>query len=824
MPINKSFGTKPSKPLFSTFLRILRKLRPLSLPVALLACWLAVAGLAQSRSSAVPKSRAADTPAVAAKLAGIAPVVEDAIHHGDTPGAVVAVGHDGRIVYLRAFGDRTLIPRPSAMKTTTLFDLASLTKVIATTPAIVQLFEQGKIRLNDPVEKYWPAFGANGKEGITVRELLTHYSGLPPDLPLARPWRGYAEAMRLIVQARPLVPPGTRFIYSDINFETLGELVRRISGEPLDVYCRRHIFKPLGMNHTFFNPPARLRAQMAPTQPPDQENELIPWYHVNDATSYRMGGVAGHAGLFSTARDLAIFAQMILNGGTYHGVRILSPAAVLKMTTPETPPDAIAVRGLGWDIDTAYSSNRGELFPVGSFGHSGFTGTSIWIDPFSQTYVIILTNAVHPGGHGNVLPLRAKIATLVAGAFGRVPTEAELTRRVSLTGYYELLYGFRAPRLHSDHVLTGIDVLEAERFRPLVGKRVGLITNQSGRDREGRRTIDVLDRAPGVRLRAIFTPEHGLYGVAEGEVVSSRDPVTGLPIYSLYGATRRPTPQMLEGLDALVYDIQDVGVRFYTFITTLGYCMEAAARNHIPIYVLDRPDPLTGSAVEGPLLDRDLISFVGYFPLPVRDGMTLGELARMFNHEDDIGADLHVIPMEGWHRNDWYDETSLAWVNPSPNLRNLTETILYPGLGMIEGANVSVGRGTDTPFELLGAPWIDGGELARYLNARRIQGVRFIPVDFTPRSAKFKGELCHGVSVQLLDRDALNSPELGVELAGALYKLFPGKFELDKTLPLVGSHRVIAAIRGGKDPRAIALSWQEALESFSQMRAKYLLY
>lgn len=794
----------------------------------LITCFFAVSTLpaarAQRRRHAHPNSKTAPTSQAASQLANIAPLVEEAIQSGATPGAVVEVGHDGRIVYRHAFGNRTLLPQPSPMTVDTRFDLASLTKVIATTPAIMQLFQEGRIRLDDSVQSYWPAFGANGKQDITVRELLTHYSGLPPDLPLDQPWQGYDHAMQWIVDTQPLVPPGTRFIYSDINFETLGELVRRVSGEPLDVYCQKHIFKPLGMTHTLFNPPESLQSRMAPTQPPDQKNELTPWYQVNDGTSFRMGGVAGHAGLFSTADDLAIYAQMILNGGVYHGVRILSPTTVIKMTTPQTPPDKIAVRGLGWDIDTAFSSNRGELFPVGSFGHTGFTGTAIWIDPFSNTFVIILTNAVHAGAHGNVIPLRAKIATLVAAAFAHAPSSAELTRRLSLTGYFELLYGFHPPRLRDDHVLTGIDVLEADHFAPLAGKHIGLITNQSGRDLSGQRTIDLLAHAPGVQLKAILTPEHGLYGTAEGSVNSGRDPATGLPVYSLYGNTRRPTAEMLQGLDALVYDIQDVGVRFYTFDTTLGYCMEAAAQHHIPIYVLDRPDPLAGSAVEGPILDRDLLSFVGYFPLPVRSGMTVGELAQMFNEENKIHAELHVIRMQGWQRDDWFDETELAWVNPSPNLRNLTETILYPGLGMIEGANISVGRGTDTPFEVLGAPWVDGHKLAAYLNDRRIQGVRFIPLDFTPTDAKFKGELCHGVSIQLLDRQALDSPELGVEFASALYKLFPGKFYLDQTLGLVGSRQVVSEIQSGKDPRTIALGWGQDLQSFLVVRKRYLLY
>ncbi len=758
------------------------------------------------------------------KLAGIAPLVEQAIQENDCPGAVVLVGHDGRIVYHRAFGDRTHIPHDSSMTVDTLFDMASLTKVIATTPSVMQLFEEGKIRLDDPVAAYWPEFGENGKRFITVRDLLTHYSGLPPDLPLDEPWFGYDTAMKLIVEAHLIVSPGTRFIYSDVNFETLGELVRRISGEPLDVYSEQHIFKPLGMDHTLFKPPASLRDHQAPTQPPNQKDEMVPWYQVNDPTSYRMGGVAGHAGLFSTADDLAIYAQMILNGGVYHGVRILSPSTVLKMTTPETPPNNMAVRGLGWDIDTAFSSNRGELFPVGSFGHTGFTGTSIWMDPFSDTYVIILTNAVHPGRHGHVIPLRAKIATLVASAYGHAPTAAEITQRSSLTGYYELLYGFRSPRLRNDQVEAGIDVLESEYFQPLQGKHVGLVTNQSGRDANGQRTIDVLDHAPGVKLVAIFSPEHGLLGAAEGSIASGRDPATGLPVYSLYGSTRRPTPAMLQGIDAFVYDIQDAGVRYYTFLTTLHYILEAGAKYHIPVYVLDRPDPINGDVVQGPILDHDLISFVGCFPMPVRNGMTVGELAGMFNSEDHLAAELHVIKMQGWSRTDWFDETGLAWVNPSPNLRNLTETILYPGVGMIEYANISVGRGTDTPFELVGAPWVDARKLAGFLNARRIQGVRFIPTDFTPSSAKFKGELCHGVSIQVLNRQSLDSPELGVEIASALVKLFPGQFQLDKTIKLVGSRMVLSAIKAGRDPRSIALEWEADLYPFREMRRKYLLY
>jgi uncharacterized protein YbbC (DUF1343 family)/CubicO group peptidase (beta-lactamase class C family) len=751
--------------------------------------------------------------------------MELAIHDGKMPGAVVLIGHGGHIAYRRAFGSRALVPRRLPMRVDTMFDLASLTKVIATTTAVMQLLEQGKLRLEDPVANYWPEFGANGKDQITVRELMTHYSGLPPDLELEPAWSGYDTAMKMIEQASLVFPPGTRFMYSDVNYATLGELVHRLSGQPLNEYCAVHIFKPLRMRNTMFLPPASLRPRIAPTQYRDGDHGPMLWGVVHDPTAQNMEGVAGHAGLFSTADDLAIFAQMLLDGGRSHGVRVLSPLSVDKMTTPQTLPGKMAVRGLGWDIDSPFSSNRGDLFPVGSFGHTGFTGTSIWIDPFSRTYVILLTNAVHPVGKGNVIALRSEIAGIAAAAYGRMPTAQELAARPTVTSYYELLNSYRTPAPANDKTVTGIDVLESENFAPLAGLRVGLVTNQSGRDAAGHRTIDLLAHAPGVKLVAIFSPEHGVLGVADEKVASTRDAATGLPVYSLYGDTTRPTDEMLAGLDALVYDIQDVGVRFYTFETTLGYTLEAAAHKGLAYFVLDRPDPIGGFNVEGPLLDADQRSFVAYVVEPVRQGMTMGELAEMFNGEQHLGAKLTVIKMKNWHRTDWFDDTGLDWVNPSPNLRDLTETTLYPGVGMIEGANVSVGRGTDRPFEVVGAPWIDGRKLSDYLNDRRIQGVRFTPDDFTPASSRFSKQLCHGIQINLVDRDALDSPELGAELAAALFKLFPNDFKLDQTLELVGARAVLEGIRQGRDPRRLAYEWeQNQLQAFRQMRSRYLLY
>jgi len=763
------------------------------------------------------------------KLISLARVVEEAIAAGKCHGAVVLVGHQGKVIYRRAFGYRALTPEKVPMTVDTIFDLASLTKVVATTPAVMQLVEQGRIRLTDPLVEYWSEFKANGKEHVTVRELLTHYSGLRPDLELKPEWSGHDTALKMIIGEKPVTPPGTRFIYSDINFETLGELVRRVSGEPLDAYGEQHIFKPLGMKDTGFNP-LRARPQARPRIAPTlmeagPEGEHL-WGEVHDPTARKMGGVAGHAGLFSTADDLAIYAEMLLHGGAYGDIRVLSPQSVEKMTSPQSPPDKTAVRGLGWDIESPYSSVRGELFPVGSFGHTGFTGTSIWIDPFSQTFVIILTSRLYPAGKGEVTGLRARVATLVAAAVGAAPAAASLSVRRALTSYQELIrsYGIEPPR--NGRVQTGIDVLEEEKFAPLAGQRVGLITNHTGRDAAGRRSVELLAHAPGVKLAAIFSPEHGLAGTeAEGAPVSHGvEPVTGLPVYSLYGETQRPTDAMLAGLDALVFDVQDAGARFYTYSTTLGYALETAAKKRIKFFVLDRPNPLNGYLVEGPVLDEDLRSFVGYFPMPVRHGMTVGELAEMYNGENRLGVDLHVIKMRDWQRTDWFDETGLPWVNPSPNLRSLAAATLYPGVAMVESANVSVGRGTDTPFEMMGAPWIDGRKLAAYLHERKIQGVRFLPVEFIPNRDVFAGTACHGVRLVLLDRQALDSPEMGVEILAALYRLFPHDFLIDKTLPLVGARWVLEAVKKGEDPRQIFLRWQDGLEQFRRRRAKYLLY
>jgi uncharacterized protein YbbC (DUF1343 family) len=371
---------------------------------------------------------------------------------------------------------------------------------------------------------------------------------------------------------------------------------------------------------------------------------------------------------------------------------------------------------------------------------------------------------------------------------------------------------------------TGIDVLESQNFAPLVGKRVGLITNQTGIDREGRSTIDLLAHASNVKLVALFSPEHGIRGVEDSSVSSSTDAATGLPIYSLYGETERPTDAMLAGVDVLVFDIQDAGVRFYTYITTMGYTMEAAAAHHLSYYVLDRPDPLGGEIIEGPMLDAARINFVGYFPMPVRMGMTLGEMARMFNVEKKIGCDLHVISMQGWQRRQWFAVTGLPRVNPSPNLRSLDAGVLYPGLEILQAAGVSVGRGTDAPFERIGAPWIRAGEFAAELNQRAIPGVRFEAERFTPTTDLFKGVLCQGVHLTTTDRSSLQSMFMGMEIAAVLAKRYPSQFDPGRMMPLLGNALTIERLKNGDAATAIVAGWKGELDRFRKTRAKYLLY
>lgn len=738
-------------------------------------------------------------------------IVAQAIDDKTIPGAVLLVGRGDVILHEGAYGDRRLVPKREPMAIDTVFDAASLTKVVVTAPAVMMLVEEGRIRLDDRVTTYLPDF-AGGE--ITIRQLLTHTSGLRPDVDIVPVWSGYETGIAKALAEKPTAEPGTRFIYSDINFILLAEIVHKVSGVPLNEFAAQRIFEPLAMTDSTFLPGDPLRARIAPTEQLPDGTILDGVVH--DPTTRFMGGVAGHAGMFTTARDLGRFAQAMLRGGERGGRRILSPLSVAQMITRHSPPQ-VAPRGLGWDIDSPYASPRGDLLPIGSYGHTGYTGCSLWIDPHTRLWIVLMTNRVHPTTRTSVVGLRSRIASAAAAALDDLDFDSAL----------DAVRGRAAADRAVPRVETGLDVLVAENFERLAGKRIGLITNHTGIDHLGRRNVDLFAARPDLKLLRVFSPEHGLAGKFDEEVISDTvDSATGTPIVSLYRPDqRRPKQEMLADLDALVFDIQDVGARFYTYTTTMAYAVEESAKAGIPIYILDRPNPITGTRVEGPMLDSQHRSFIGYMDLPVRHGMTLGELALFFNATKQLGADVRVVPMRGWRRAMWFDETGLPWVNPSPNIRSLDQAILYPGIALLEGLkNYSVGRGLQEPFEFIGAEWIDGKRLAEVLNQSGLAGVRFHPEVRKPASSNFAGKSIEGVGITAFDREELNALRMGLVLASRLAELYPSRLDFQQTGLLIGDGQSIEQLSGAIPADQIWARWQRVAAEFQEQRKPYLLY
>jgi SSS family transporter len=979
----------------------------------------------------------------------VSQLITQAIAAHQLPGAVVLIGHNNKVVFEHAYGDRKLAGEPGPagsaspaepMTEDTIFDMASLTKDLATATAVMQLYEAGKIAsFDDPVEKYLPAFNAAHdatRAQVTLRMLLTHTSGAAPDISLKDPW-GLAEPDRAEGLHRALTTPlkdkpGTVFTYSDINFILLGDLVETLSGQREDDYTREHIFRPLGMTETRYLPidkacgeqVYRIGAAIMYKEPPKATSEPLPndgaiihvpgqpmycnpetqWSGsiisriaptthddesksnpsanphfdmltrgtVHDPTTRRMGGVAGHAGVFSTAHDVSLYASALLEKLLHNtGPFPLKQSTLQLMTQPEQPghslqqlaaandAEAAAIqagdkpaepglaphypaikgqnlRGFGWDIDTAFSKPRGAIFPIGSFGHTGFTGTSLWMDPASDTYVILLANAIHPRGGPPISNLRGQIATAAAKALGLAeiayqpkdctgkpdgpPVTVEqaaaaklfcstsgatdcpgvivcasegpemettsaqdpLSRRVSGPNDFDrkeatkdelkrdyakwILGGEYCCGISNDreHTLTGIDVLEQTHFAALANfHHIAVFTNQSGLDAQGRRTIDIL-ATNHVPLTAIFTPEHGLSAQQDTtHQLAEKDEATRLPVVSLYGAKpadRHPTHDQLKDLDAVVIDLQDAaGVHFWTYQAAMGYFLEAASTEQteyhhtLTIVLLDRPNPVGGLAVQGPVSDPGRESYINYMPLPVRNGLTFGELARYIVGTKHLSTTLTVVPMQHWQRSMFYADTGLPWVNPSPNLRSPEAALRYPALGLIEYTNISVGRGTAQPFSFFGAgipptkpststatggltdagsstttAWFKATDVADYLTARNIPGVRFSAASESiaedANRYPFHGQTIEAVRVTLTDPRQADTPELGIEILAALHHLYPTQFNLQRAMPLVCNQATMDALTRGDDPRSISLTWKPALDQFRSATLSYLLY
>jgi SSS family transporter len=877
-------------------------------------------------------------------------LVNDAIAEHKLPGAVVVIGHNNQVVFHHAYGNRKLAGEPGIdgkpspaepMTEDTIFDMASLTKDLATATSVMQLYEAGKIAsFDDPIEKYLPDFNPAQdpqRSRVTLRMLLTHFSGEQPDVDLKDAWGlaapDRAEGFRRALTTPLAGTPGAKFVYSDINFILLGVLVEKLSGQREDTYVAEHIFKPLGMEHTRYLPidkacgprvitgtsislppgPLKLNADglcnldgwfttvlipnVAPTAHDDESKvhpELNPDFDhllrgtVHDPTTRRMGGVAGHAGVFSTAHDVSLFASALLEKLLHNtGPFPLKQSTLQLMAQPEEPgrapgdlaaanaaeqheiaagekspaspllaPEYPAIkgkdlRGFGWDIDTAFSKPRGRIFPIGSFGHTGFTGTTLWMDPGSDTYVVLLANAIHPRGNPPISTLRGEVATAAAQALGLSqkpvilseapePREGAKSKDPENSSTTSAAQSISTTNTQS-HTLTGIDVLESTHFAALNGlHHIAVLTNQNGLDSAGHRTIDILaSLTPNTQhLTTIFTPEHGLSGVLDQDrVASTTDAATHLPVISLYGpkdSDKRPSHDQLKDLDAVVIDLQDAGVPFWTYESVLGYFLEAASReqtefhHQLMIVVLDRPNPVGGLAAQGPIVDVGRESYVAYTQVPIRHGLTFGELARYIVASKHLDAHLTVVPMQNWQRSMFWSDTGLPWINPSPNLRSPTAAILYPAIGLIETTNISVGRGTSHPFSYFGAPYINATDVTAALTARNIPGVNFTAATEAiiedANHYPFHGQTIPAVRVTATDPAALDTPELGIEILSTLHRLYPTQFLLEKSMTNLVNRATVDAIARGDDPRTIAASWQPALTQFRAACSPILLY
>ncbi len=727
-------------------------------------------------------------------------IVKQNIQRGNMAGCVIAIGDRNGVVFLRSYGQRQIEPTPLDMTNDTVFDLASLTKPIATATSIMKLVELGKIDLGEPASKYWPEFGANGKDEITVRHLLTHQGGLIPDNHLREYADGTAKALENICSLKLNSEPGSKFAYTDVGFIVLAEIVHQVSGKNIEEFSLEQIYQPLRMVETMYRPGPKMRSRAATTEKVDGE-----WLHgkVHDPRAALMDGIAGHAGLFSTASDLSRFARMLLGDGSLDGVQIMLPETARLMTHRQKVSSGF--RTLGWDSLSGYSSNRGDLFSQSAFGHGGFTGTSFWVDPDLDLFVIFLSNRLHPDGKGSV--------NSVAGRIGTIAAASRLNARRKVDP---------APK----PVLTGIDILERDSFQQLKNKRVGLITNQTGINRVGNRTAKLLHESKDVDLVALFSPEHGIDGTLDvREILNTKDDKTGVQVLSLYGKNRSPSAESLKTIDVMVFDIQDIGTRFYTYISTMGLAMEACANQGVEFIVLDRPNPINGIDVQGPGIDATAAgSFISFHNIPVRHGMTVGELAKMFQAERGLKKlKLKIIKTEGWDRTGFFDQTGLRWVNPSPNMRSLTQALLYPGIGLLETTNLSVGRGTDTPFEVIGAPWINEFQLARGLNKLNLPGVRFIPIQFTPVASKYENEVCRGVNIVVTDRQQFHPLRTGFHIANCLANNYHAQWKRQAYNGLL-KNRPVAEQIASPDASAETIAELANPLLFENRRQKFLLY
>lgn len=718
--------------------------------------------------------------------------LEQAVRAADAPGAVAWVGNAEGCLFQGAAGLRQRIPDPVPATLDTVYDLASLTKVVATTTATMLLWESGRLDLDAPLTTWlpYPTLGI-----FTPRHLLTHTTGLPPGRPLHLEVDNYDDAIARIAQTASDWPPGTRRRYSDLGFMLLGKVVEAAAGQSFESYCRRRIFGPLNMQRTGFNPDPRFRDQCAAT-------EQCPWRgrvmqgEVHDENAWAIGGVSGHAGLFSTAEDLARFSRGMLDSRI---LRQETMAEMLKLTHVPSYP----WQGLGWKVDPWRDGSEGYLPFRRAFGHTGWTGTCLWVDFDSGLHAILLSNTCHPS---------------------RAHRDNRTLRRV----FFTAVHAHYAPEKSNAH--TGLDRLVWDEFSAIRGKRIAVLTHQAAVDQLGRPMLDVLALAPDVQVKRIYSPEHGLRGQAEaGAKVTSQ--AGAVPVISLYGERTQPTQDELRGVDMFLVDLQDIGARFYTYIATMRACMAACADARVPLLVLDRPNPLGNAIVEGPMPEKTG-SLVCAAEVPTRHGMTIGEMALFFwsTAFNRKGFEVRLLTVDGWPNTLRAEALPQPWTPPSPNIPTAETALVYSGTCLFEGVNLNEGRGTESPFLLIGAPWLDTAAVLAAVAADAPPGCALEAVEYTPRviegkasSPRYKGERCAGIRIRVTDAGALRPFTLAVALLQAIQARHQGTFEwLAYFDTLAGGPALRKAIQAGVPAAQIAAECNAASLNWARSRpARY---
>jgi len=712
-------------------------------------------------------------------------LLRDAVQQNLTPSAVLLVMRQGEKIYHNAQGDASL---------QSIFDLASLTKVVATTTSIAFLIDSNKLTFDTSLKKIFPGVYGRDKQDITIKQLLLHTAGFPPMVWPGKLTDDLPIILRRIQKVKLLAAPGTHYRYSDVGFILLGEIVKAVSGQPLDQFAKNHIFHPLGMCSTQFFPKGMNSPQIVAAWP--SEGKIGEVY---DPLAARMGGIAGHAGLFSTAEDLAILGQLLLNRGNFEKKKFLSKNIVNAMLSPRNLPlESDGVRALGWDMSSTHAGCRGRL-STAAFGHTGYTGTSLWIDPEHQLIVILLTNRTHLKTPPDLTPLRQRIHDVIVTHLIRMPSKP---------------------------VRTGFDQLTATDRTFFDGKKIGLITNRAAVDKSGRWIGEWLLDQPNFTIQSIFVPEHGLSASLDQKIVDQRllYKKRTISVFSLFGDQRAPSVDSLNGIDLLLFDIPSVGVRFYTYLNTLGRSLEVAAHHKIPFVILDRPNPLGGEQIDGPVAFSDRQTSTNYHPLPIRFGLTMGELALLYNSEKKLGASIKIVRNSGWQRAMQFDAMNLPWRSPSPNIRSWLQALLYTGIGLLESTNLSVGRGTKTPFQWIGAPWLNSQSLSLAMNQANLAGVYFIPETNTPTATLFRKELCQGIRIIVTDPKKIDPIKIAISIMLWIRKHHVTDWNTDELYRLFHHPPTVQAILNGDSIENIVALWQAGLAQFQRVRTQYLLY